>query len=56
MVRDEYVDEWQAWMCDLREAGEPWYRRLAELLSIVVIAAPRLAVTLRLGLRRAVDR
>jgi len=53
-VRDDYVEEWQAWLNDLHAASEPWHRRLAELLSIVLIAAPRLAVTLRLR-RRVVD-
>ena len=52
--REEYVEEWRSWLWDMRETGQPWYRRLVELLGIVLIAAPRLAITLRLG-RRVVD-
>jgi hypothetical protein len=54
-ARDGHVEEWQAWLHDLRESGEPWYRRLAELLSIAVVAIPRLAIILRLRRRQAVD-
>ena len=54
-VREEYLEEWRAWMADLRKAGAPWYRRLTEWTSIVLIAAPRLAVTLRLDSQRVVD-
>ena len=53
-VRETYVEEWRGWLYDLRVDGAPWYRRLLELLSIV-LAAPRLAVTLRLAGQRAVD-
>lgn len=54
-VRGTYVEEWRAWLWDLREQREPWYRRLGEVLSIVFIAVPRLAVILRLGSQKAVD-
>lgn len=54
-ARKAYVEEWAAWLYDLRQEGTPWYRRLVELLSIVLIAAPKLAVMLRLGRRRVVD-
>ena len=53
-VRETYVEEWRGWLHDLRVDGAPWHRRLAELLSIV-LAAPRLAVTLWLTRQRAVD-
>jgi len=55
-VRDEYCEEWAAWMSDLRVDGTPRVRRWIELLTIVLIAAPRLAIALRLATRRAVDR
>lgn len=54
-MAEEYIEEWRAWLADLHEAGEPWYRRLAELLVIVLVAAPRLAIICRLGPRRTVD-
>jgi hypothetical protein len=54
-VRSTYVEEWQAWLLDLREQDERWYRRLAEWLSIVFVAAPYLVVMLRLGRRKAVE-
>lgn len=54
-AREHYLEEWRAWLSDLRDAGVPWYRRLAEWLSIVLIGMPRLAVMLRLGSRRTVD-
>lgn len=53
--REEYVEEWRSWLWDMREAGQPWYRGVVEVLSIVLIATPRLAVTLRLSARRRVD-
>lgn len=53
-VRQEHVEEWRSWLRDLREAGEPRRRRLVEMLSILFVAAPRLAVILRLD-RRAVE-
>jgi hypothetical protein len=52
-VRDEYLEEWSGWMLDLRAEGTSRVRRWIEL---VTIAAPRLAVMLRLAARRAVDR
>lgn len=55
-ARDEHREEWAAWIIDLRAAGTPRRRRWAHLLTIVLIAAPRLAITLRLAARRAVDR
>jgi hypothetical protein len=54
-VREEYMEEWRAWLHDMSEAGEPWHRRLIELLVLVLVAAPRLAFILRLSRRRAVD-
>ena len=54
-MAEEYIEEWRAWLADLHEAGEPWYRRLAELLVIMLVAAPRLAIICRLGPRRTVD-
>ncbi|QFZ18819.1 hypothetical protein [Saccharothrix syringae] len=55
-AEEEYREEWAAWMLDLRADGTPPVHRWVELLSIVLIAAPRLAITLRLAARRAVDR
>jgi hypothetical protein len=56
-VRDEYCEEWAAWMADLRADGTPRVRRWMELLSLMLIAAPRLAIGLRwAAVRRAVDR
>ncbi|MBB5960440.1 hypothetical protein FHS29_007064 [Saccharothrix tamanrassetensis] len=55
-ARDEYQEEWTAWMLDLRAAGTPRARRWTELLTIILIAAPRLAIILRTAARRAVDR
>lgn len=56
-IRDEYCEEWAAWMADLRADGTPRVRRWLELLSLVLIAVPRLAVGLRwAAARRAVDR
>ena len=54
-MAEEYIEEWRAWLSDLQEAGEPWYRRMVELLVIVLVAAPRLAIICRLGPRRTVD-
>ena len=47
-TRDEYLEEWTAWLQDLRAKRLPWHRYLGEVASIVFIAAPRLALTLRL--------
>lgn len=55
-ARNEYLEEWTAWMLDLRANGTPPVRRWIELLSIVLIAAPRLAIILRAAARQAVDR
>ncbi|KOX29421.1 hypothetical protein ADK67_10820 [Saccharothrix sp. NRRL B-16348] len=55
-ARREYREEWAAWMIDLRADGTPRVRRWIELLSIILVAAPRLAITLRTTARRAVDR
>jgi len=55
-VRGDYHEEWAAWMLDLRADGTPRLRRWIELLTIVLIAAPRLAIALRVAARRAVDR
>jgi hypothetical protein len=56
-VRDEYCEEWAAWMADLRADGTPRVRRWLELLSLMLIAVPRLAVGLRwAALRRVVGR
>jgi hypothetical protein len=51
-ARQDYLEEWQAWLVDLREQCTPWYRRLLEVLGIVLIATPRLAVQLRLAGRQ----
>lgn len=53
-IREDYIEEWQAWLSDLHQAGEPWYRRMAELLVIVLVAVPRLAIICRLP-RKTVD-
>jgi hypothetical protein len=55
-ARETYLEEWTTWLQDLRTNGAPWHRRLAEVLSIVFVAAPRLALTLRWFPRRPVDR
>lgn len=55
-VRDQYREEWAAWMSDLRADRTPRIQRWIELLTLVLIAAPRLAVTLRVDARRAGDR
>ncbi|MEU0529215.1 hypothetical protein [Amycolatopsis tolypomycina] len=56
-VRDEYCEEWAAWMADLRANGTPRVRRWLELLSLMLIAVPRLVIGLRwAAARRAVDR
>ncbi|WP_433264552.1 hypothetical protein ACQPZF_35390 [Actinosynnema sp. CS-041913] len=55
-VRDEYREEWAGWLLDLRAGGAPRTRWWIELLSIVFIAAPRLAVILRSAAYRKVDR
>jgi hypothetical protein len=47
-VQDEYVEEWTAWLRDLRAGGARWPKIVVEVLSIVLVAAPRLAMTLRL--------
>jgi hypothetical protein len=54
-MAEEYIEEWQAWLADLQEAGEPWSRRMVELLVIVLVAAPRLAIICRLDSRRTAD-
>ncbi|MBV9139351.1 MAG: hypothetical protein JO115_00230 [Pseudonocardiales bacterium] len=54
-MKEDYIEEWQAWLSDLHQAGEPWYRRTAELLVIVLVAAPRLAIICRLNPRKTVD-
>lgn len=55
-ARDEYVEEWTAWLQDLRADQVPWHRYFREVVSIVLVAAPQLAVTLRLFPRGSVDR
>jgi hypothetical protein len=56
-VREEYCEEWDAWMADLRADGVPRVRRWLEMLSLALIAVPRLAIGLRVAaVRRAVDR
>ncbi|WP_146174721.1 hypothetical protein [Umezawaea tangerina] len=54
-VRDEYQEEWAGWMQDLRESGVPRLQRWLEHLTIILIAAPKLAITLRRAARRAAD-
>jgi PadR family transcriptional regulator, regulatory protein PadR len=56
IARDEHLEEWTMWMMDLRTEGTSWPRRLVEVVSIMLVAAPCLAVTLRLNRRRAMDR
>jgi hypothetical protein len=55
-ARDAYLEEWTAWLQDLRTEGAPWHRRLSEVISIVLVAAPRLALTLRWFPRGPADR
>jgi hypothetical protein len=54
-MKEDYIEEWRAWLSDLRQAKEPWYRRTAELLVIVLVAAPRLAIICQLAPRKTVD-
>lgn len=54
-IRDEYQEEWAAWMLDLRIDGTRRLRRWLELLTIVLIAAPRLAISLRTAAQHVVD-
>lgn len=55
-VRHDYQEEWEAWLLDLRAVGTPRTQRWVHLLTIVLIAAPQLAITLRMVARRAMDR
>jgi hypothetical protein len=55
-VRDDYLEEWAAWLQDLRANRVPWHRHFGEVTSIVFVAAPRLALRLRLFPRRPPDR
>nr|CEL23486.1 hypothetical protein [Kibdelosporangium sp. MJ126-NF4]CTQ89100.1 hypothetical protein [Kibdelosporangium sp. MJ126-NF4] len=55
-VRDEHLEEWTAWLLDLRRNGTPRVRWWVELLSLVLVAAPQLAVVLRMRTGREVDR
>lgn len=56
-VRDEYCEEWAAWMADMRVNGTPRIQRWLELLSLALVAVPKLAVSLRwASMRRAVER
>ncbi|MDT8913592.1 hypothetical protein [Amycolatopsis sp. PS_44_ISF1] len=55
-VREQYCEEWAGWLADLREGGVSRARWWVEVLSIVLGAAPRLAVTLRWTARREADR
>ncbi|GAA2679843.1 MULTISPECIES: hypothetical protein [Actinosynnema] len=54
-VKDRYLEEWAGWMLDLRVDGTPRLRRWSELLKIVLIAAPKIAIARRFGAGRAVD-
>jgi hypothetical protein len=54
-ARAEWLEESEVWLLDLREAGEPWYRLLAEQLSILT-RLPWLVMIHWLSARRAVDR
>jgi hypothetical protein len=51
-ARQNYLEEWQAWLWDLREEGASRYRRLIEMLSLILVAAPFLSVQLRWTRRR----
>jgi hypothetical protein len=55
-VRNDYREEWAAWMADLRADGIPRIQRFVELLTLILIAAPTLAITLRLDRRRVTGR
>jgi hypothetical protein len=54
-VRAEWLEESEKWLLDLRKAGEPWYRLLAEQLSLLT-RLPWLVMIYWLSARRAVDR
>jgi hypothetical protein len=54
-ARAEWLEESEVWLLDLHEAGEPWYRLLAEQLSILT-RLPWLVMIHWLNARRAVDR
>jgi hypothetical protein len=54
-ARAEWLEESEVWLLDLREAGEPWYRLLAEQLSLLT-RLPWLVMIHWLSARRAVDR
>jgi len=52
-VGQEYLEEWHGWLYDQRLAGDPWYRRLGTVISIL-LNVPHLALTLNATRRRAV--
>lgn len=54
-ARADYIEEWQSWMYDLSRERVPWHQRLIELLSVVFVAAPAMAVRLRRARPRASD-
>jgi hypothetical protein len=46
--RQEYLAEWRAWSLDMRKEGAPWHRQWIEILSLILVAAPCLAIRIRL--------
>ncbi len=52
-VRHEQLEEWANWMLVLREQGMPRIQRWIELLTIILIAAPELAILLRKSANKA---
>ena len=55
-ARDEHLEEWTAWLRDMQVSRVPWHRYLGEVASIALVAAPRLALTLRRRPREPEDR
>jgi hypothetical protein len=53
--RDEFVEESRAWLLDLRDAGQPWYRLFGEWASILV-RVPWLALIYRASRPRRAGR
>jgi len=53
-ARNEYAEEWHAWMRDLRELGAPWHTRVFEWLSIMFCALPVAVLRSRAAARRKV--
>lgn len=53
--RDEFIEESRAWLLDLRDAGEPWYRLFGERVSILA-RVPWLALIYRVARPRRAGR